>query len=143
MNQWNPAPGLLACACLLIGVTTPASAFDSAAYNGVWTNQNPALTLKIDADHADIAIDGKTQPKVMLQYLQSQLPTAPFLYVDASDEPGKQDHRFFLMVNADEQDQPRLNGYYERVTLGTNGEKTADEPIPLSLQRSQQRASAQ
>lgn len=142
MKSLQPKIGTIVCACLLIGAAAPASAFDSAVYSGAWTNQTPALTVKIDANRAEITVDGKTHADATLQYMPSQLPTAPFLYLDARDDSGKQDHQFYLMVSTDEQNQPRLNGYYDRVVLNAAREKVATESFPLSLQQLQQNASA-
>lgn len=142
MSQWMPKWHSLLCVCLFASASVPVAAFDSDAYSGVWTNQTPALTLKIDGDHADLAIGGKTQASATLQYMESQLPTAPFLYFDARDESGKQMHQLYLMVSTDVHNQPRLNGYYDRVALDSTGAKVAAESFPLSLEQLHQQASA-
>lgn len=135
--------GQLLAACLMFSVTTaPAFAVDSSAYTGVWTNQTPSLTLKIDGNQAEITIDGKTYTKPTLQYTQNQLPGSPFLYLDSRTNAGKQAHQFYLMVGSDAQNQPQLNGYYDQVTLNEAGEKLITASFPLSLQQRQQQAAA-
>lgn len=143
MKQPQVSVGQLLGTCMvIIGIASPAFAVDSSAYTGIWTSQTPALTLKIDTNRAEINVAGKTHTDTSLQYTQNQIPGSPFLYLDTREDSGKQAHQFYLMVSNDDQNQPRLNGYYDHVTLNEAGEKLATESFPLHLQQQQQQAAA-
>lgn len=142
MKTLKPLVSVLACSCLLSGFATSVSAFDSVAYTGVWKNTSPALTLEIGAFSADITLNGETYTDDTLQFVPSQLNSAPFLYLNAQNRSGQQEYRFYLMTSADAQSNPRLNGYYDQVSLDAEGNKLATQSFPLNMEQTQQQLSA-
>ncbi|MDD5392202.1 MAG: hypothetical protein PHE17_04210 [Thiothrix sp.] len=133
------------CACVLAaGFASPVFSAEKSAYEGEWTTQAPALSLKITAKDASFTINGKTYTDPTPEYFYGQLETAPFLYLQAEEPSGnpadaQNQHRLYLIIgenaNGNEM-KPSLHGYYDLAHLakGQTGNVTS-ESWPIQMER--------
>lgn len=135
-----------ACVCLLAALSTSVLAVDKGVYDGEWSAQSPALSLKITAQDARFTIDGKTYTDPTPEYFYGQLATFPFLYLhadEASSDPAYQqnEHRLYLIIGENGKDAKgeaklSLRGYYDAAKIKADHHGTVEsESYPIEMER--------
>lgn len=140
-HTWSRSRGWAAACLLTTQLVSPAFAVDKGIYQGEWSTNSPALSLKITGQDASFTVDGKTYNDPTPEYFYGQQGVYPFLYLqadEASSDPAyaQNEHRFYLIIGETAEDNLSLRGYYDYSRIRKDHHGTVESTsYPIQMER--------